>query len=101
EPLPVPSPSDIWLSRARVLYADGHLREALRALDAVAASDRLKGEADELRAAIQKTLLEASRLPAPPAEPPKAAVDPVRRRPAPAAAPAAAKPPDPTLLPPR
>jgi tetratricopeptide (TPR) repeat protein len=97
DPLPVPSPSDVWLSRARVLYEDGHLREALRALDTVPASDRLKGEADELRASIQKTLLDASRLPPPaPADPSKAAVTPARPRPSSAGAPGAAKPQDPS-----
>jgi hypothetical protein len=97
DPLPVPSPSDVWLSRAKVLYEDGHLREALRALDAVAASDRLKGEADELRAAIQKTLLDASRLrPSTPVEAPKAAIEPPRPRPSPVSAPGPSKPPDPS-----
>jgi hypothetical protein len=82
DPLPVPTPSEVWLSRARVLYEDGHLREALRALDAVGASDRLKGEADDLRAAIQRTLLDAARLrPAGPIAAPKAAAEPTRPRP--------------------
>jgi hypothetical protein len=98
DPLPVPSPSDVWLSRARVLYEDGHLREALRALDAVGASDRLRGEADELRAAIQKTLLDASRLqPVSPPGAPKATSEPPRSRPtSPAAAPGSPKPSDPS-----
>jgi hypothetical protein len=63
EPLPVPSPSDIWMSRARRLYEDGRLRDALRALAPIGVSDERRQEADELKAAIQQRLLEASRLP--------------------------------------
>jgi hypothetical protein len=63
EPLPVPNPSDVWLSRARRLYEDGRLRDALRALAAIGASDPRRAEADELKAAIQIRLLEAARAP--------------------------------------
>jgi hypothetical protein len=63
EPLPVPSPSDISLSRARRLYEDGRLRDALRSLAAIGVSDPRRQEADELKAAIQQRLLEAARLP--------------------------------------
>jgi hypothetical protein len=63
EPLPIPSPSEAWVSRARGLYDDGRLRDALGILDAVGESDPLRSEADELRAAIQRQLLEAARLP--------------------------------------
>jgi len=67
EPLPIPSPSEAWVSRARGLYEDGRLRDALGVLDAVGESDPLKREADELRAAIQRKLLEAARvIPRPP-----------------------------------
>jgi len=62
EPLPVPAPSEVWLSRARTLYEDGRLRDALGALEAVRQSDPLKAEADELRAAIQRKLLDAARV---------------------------------------
>ena len=62
EPLPIPSPSEAWVSRARALYDDGRLRDALSVLDAVSDSDSLKGEADELRADIQRRLLEAARV---------------------------------------
>ena len=63
EPLPIPSPSEAWISRARGLYDDGRLRDALGILDAVSESDPLRREADELRAAIQRKLLDAARLP--------------------------------------
>ena len=67
EPLPIPSPSEAWVSRARGLYDDGRLRDALGVLDAVSESDPVRREADDLRAAIQRRLLEAARLPADPA----------------------------------
>jgi hypothetical protein len=75
EPLPIPSPSEAAVSRARSLYDDGRLRDALNVLDAVGDSDPLRREADELRAAIQRRLLEAARLPAVPAS---AVAEPVR-----------------------
>ena len=59
EPLPIPSPSEAWVSRARGLYDDGRLRDALGILDAVGEADPLRREADELRAAIQRRLLDA------------------------------------------
>jgi hypothetical protein len=63
DPLPVPSTSEVWLSRARRLYDDGRLRDALRALAAIGAADSRRPEADELKAAIQRKLLETARLP--------------------------------------
>ena len=42
EPLPIPSPSEAWVSRARGLYDDGRLRDALGVLDAVGESDPLQ-----------------------------------------------------------
>ncbi len=66
EPLPVPSSSELSLSRARTLYEDGRLRDSLVALEAIGPADPLRRDADELRAAIQRKLLEASRLPAAP-----------------------------------
>jgi tetratricopeptide (TPR) repeat protein len=71
EPLPIPSPSEAWVARARGLYDDGRLRDALGVLDAVGESDPGRREADELRAAIQRKLLEAARLP--PSSPPAGA----------------------------
>jgi hypothetical protein len=67
EPLPIPSPSEAALARARTLYADGRLRDALNLLDTIRPSDSLRRDADELRAAIQRRLLEAAKLPMPPA----------------------------------
>jgi hypothetical protein len=62
DPLPVPAPSEASLSRARTLYEDGRLRDALTALEAVGQSDPRKPEADELRAAIQRRLLDSARV---------------------------------------
>jgi hypothetical protein len=72
EPLPVPAPSEAWIARARALYDDGRLPDALNVLESVGESDPLRREADELRAVIQRRLLEAAQLPplpAPTAEP--------------------------------
>ena len=56
-PLPIVRPSDVLLARARVLYADGHLRDALRLLDRIDAADPARAEGDRLKADIQQTLL--------------------------------------------
>jgi hypothetical protein len=64
DPLPILTPSQAALDRARALYAGDRLREALRALDGVGATDRLKAEADRLRADIQRELLAAAGIPA-------------------------------------
>ena len=69
EPLHVPSSSELALSRARTLYEDGRLHDALVALEPIGHAEPLRREADELRAAIQRRLLEASRLPPAPAPP--------------------------------
>ena len=61
EPLPVPSASEVSLARATSWYKDGHLRDALSALDAIRPGDPLRPRADELRATIQQKLLEAAR----------------------------------------
>ena len=67
DPLPVPKQSEALISRGRALYEDGRLRDALRVLDAVAESDPLRRDADELRAEIQRKLLEVARIaPVPP-----------------------------------
>jgi hypothetical protein len=62
--------------RARALCEKRQLREALTALEAVGYGDPLKAEADELRAAIQRLLLDAARArpalaPVTPAEGPR------------------------------
>lgn len=79
EPLPVPTSSELSLSRARTLFEDGRLRDSLTALEPIGHADPLRREADELRAVIQRKLLEASRLPSAPATP--ASEAPARARP--------------------
>jgi hypothetical protein len=59
EPVPVPAASELSIARARALQARGHLRDALAVLNTVRYGDRLRTEADELRAAIQQELLAA------------------------------------------
>jgi hypothetical protein len=56
-PLPVPPPTEAFVNRARTMFANGKLRDALRALDRVPAGDTLRPDADRLRAAIQRELL--------------------------------------------
>ena len=68
ERLPLPAASEGALSRARVLFEQGQLREALRALDAVKLGDPLKSEADLLRSTVQQTLLAGSAEPSAEAE---------------------------------
>ena len=62
EPLPVVRPEDTMLVRARALHAGGHLRDALRALDRIDTGDPLHGEADRVRAEIQRDLLATASL---------------------------------------
>jgi hypothetical protein len=85
EPLPIPTPSEAWVARARGLYEDGRLRDALGVLEAVGESDPMRRESDELRAVIQRTLLEAAQLP--PLEPQPAVVSPGKAGAKPAAQP--------------
>src|SRR5262249_37521809 len=65
EPLPIARSSERVLARARVLYGGGHLRDALRALDAIGVADPLRGEAERLRADVQRQLLATAGVPAP------------------------------------
>lgn len=60
EPLPVPTPAEVWVARARTLHGKGRLREALTALDAVRPDDPVYVEAQGLRADIQRQLLAAA-----------------------------------------
>ena len=60
EPLPVVRSSEIIIARARSLYADGHLRDALRALERVDSADPMRPQADRLRAEVQRALLIAA-----------------------------------------
>jgi tetratricopeptide (TPR) repeat protein len=59
DPLPLPRPAEMALARARSLAANGNLKPALAALDAVSSADPLAFEAVRLKASIQKTLLES------------------------------------------
>jgi tetratricopeptide (TPR) repeat protein len=55
--LPLPRRGEIALDRARALVADGHLHEALAALDMIRPTDPQKPEADRVRSDIQHQLL--------------------------------------------
>lgn len=69
EPLPVVRASEAAIDRARALRAGGRLRDALRALDTIDLADPFRGEADRLRAEIQRDLLAAAGIPTgPPGE---------------------------------
>ncbi|MEO8680776.1 MAG: hypothetical protein ABI665_17120 [Vicinamibacterales bacterium] len=56
-PLPVPAPTEVYVTRARALFANGKLRDALSALDRVPQGDSLRQDADRLRGEIQQQLL--------------------------------------------
>jgi hypothetical protein len=58
EPLPVLSPGELLLHRARALVAAGRLREALSLLEAEAVPEATRVEVDALRAAIQRRLID-------------------------------------------
>jgi tetratricopeptide (TPR) repeat protein len=57
EPFIVPRSSETALERARALFASGRLYDAIRAVELVRPTDPLRGEADKLKAEIQKELL--------------------------------------------
>ncbi|MGH9141192.1 MAG: hypothetical protein ACRD2I_08635 [Vicinamibacterales bacterium] len=61
--LPLPRRGETALLRARALAAGGHLREALSTLDAVRPTDSQYGDANHLRADIQRELLALTPLP--------------------------------------
>ena len=61
--LPLPRRGETALLRARALAADGHLRDALTALDAVRPTDPQQPDADRLRADIQRQLLALTPVP--------------------------------------
>ena len=67
EPLVVPLGSESALDRARALFASGRLHDALRALQLVRPVDPLRGDADKLKATIQRELLMHETTPAMPA----------------------------------
>jgi tetratricopeptide (TPR) repeat protein len=58
DPLPVPTLAEVALMRARVMFEKGRLREALPALEAIRPGDPLRPQADDLKATIQRRLLE-------------------------------------------
>ena len=60
EALPVPAASEVSFARARAWSANGRLRDALTALDAIRPGDPLRAQADELRARIQQQLLDSA-----------------------------------------
>ncbi len=62
ESIPVPDVFELDIARARRLAQAGRLREALSLLDSIGAGDSLADESDELRARIQRQLLEPSSL---------------------------------------
>src|ERR671918_2556039 len=57
ETLPLPTASELYLSRGRALFQSGRLRDALVELDRVPIGDTGRAEADRLRAQIQRELL--------------------------------------------
>jgi len=66
--LPLPRRGEMALERARGLAAGGRLRDALASLDAVKPTDPQRGDADRLRADIQRQLLALTPMPPPSAE---------------------------------
>lgn len=56
-PLPIPAPTEAYLTQARTMFASGKLRDALRALDRMPIGDALRADAERLRADIQRELL--------------------------------------------
>jgi tetratricopeptide (TPR) repeat protein len=57
EPLVVPLGSESAMDRARALSASGRLHDALRALELIRPVDPLRGDADKLKAIIQRELI--------------------------------------------
>jgi len=63
ESLPIVRGAEMRLARARQLYADGRLRDALRLLDEIGIADPLRGDADRLKADVQRDLLNTVAFP--------------------------------------
>jgi tetratricopeptide (TPR) repeat protein len=68
DPLPIVRGGEGRLARARALYADGRLRDALRLLDEIGIADPLRADADRLTADVQRDLLSTVTTEEPPAE---------------------------------
>ncbi len=62
--LPLPRRGETTLTRARMLMASGHLRDALVTLDGIRVTDPQKADADRLRGDIQRLLLSFTPVPA-------------------------------------
>jgi len=60
DPPPLPRPSDVSLIRARMLFANGKARDAIRVIATVPEDDPNRAEADRLLAEIQRMLLATS-----------------------------------------
>ena len=60
DPLPLIRTSETLVARARTLYADGRLHDALRTLDRIDVADPFRADADRLRADVQRSLLETA-----------------------------------------
>lgn len=58
EPLPVVTDADVDIARARALFAGGHLRDALAALESASRREPLRGDVAALRMEIQQRILE-------------------------------------------
>ena len=57
DPVPVIRAADVRFDRARDLYKQGRLHDALRMLDGIDRGDPIRTDADALTAAIQSDLL--------------------------------------------
>jgi tetratricopeptide (TPR) repeat protein len=57
DPLIIPRSSESAIERARLLFESGRLYDAMRAVDLIRPTDPLRGDADKLKAAIQRELL--------------------------------------------
>lgn len=62
EAWPMPGAADGTLARARRLQQAGRLAEALRELDTIGAGDTAHGEAETVRASLQRALLQRAGL---------------------------------------
>jgi len=67
--LVLPRRGEMIVTSARALMAAGHFREALTALETVRATDPQRGDADRLRADIQRQLIALATMPPVPAAP--------------------------------